>query len=265
MEGGGALRRERRMVIGLAASLDASAGVTAPQLAAIQHDLVGELRSFGATVEELPSAGMIAFFGPEPTENAAGRAAHAALVMVRLIQHWQGEPEHVTVRCAIHARRCLVVAASDVAEIDSADKQEVRLGLARLLQGTEFNTIVVDQRAAEFLRRRFELEPAGAGVLDRVYRVRGPGRTEFAMGGRSLSPFVGRNQDLSALQNLLRRGEEGRGQVVGIVGEPGVGKSRLLHEFRQSLIPGRVTYLEGRCLSYGNTTPYLPILAIIRS
>jgi predicted ATPase len=123
----------------------------------------------------------------------------------------------------------------------------------------------VDQRAAEFLRRRFELEPAGARVLDRVYRVRGVGRTEFEMGGRSLSPFVGRNQDLSALQELLRRGEEGRGQVVGIVGEPGVGKSRLLHEFRQSLIPGRVTYLEGRCLSYGHTTPYLPIIDIIRS
>jgi predicted ATPase len=59
--------------------------------------------------------------------------------------------------------------------------------------------------------------------------------------------------------------EAGQGQVAGIVGEPGVGKSRLLLEFRRSLAGRRVTYLEGRCLSFGSTIPYLPILDIVRS
>jgi predicted ATPase len=66
------------------------------------------------------------------------------------------------------------------------------------------------------------------------------------------------------LRELLAQAEGGRGQVVGIVGEPGMGKSRLLYEFRQCLAGQRVTYLEGRCLSYGSAIPYLPILDLLR-
>jgi tetratricopeptide (TPR) repeat protein len=84
------------------------------------------------------------------------------------------------------------------------------------------------------------------------------------VGGVALSRFVGRARDLAMLHEYLSRIEGGRGQVVGILGEPGVGKSRLLHEFRESLERGRVGYIEGRCLSYGSTIPYLPIIDIVR-
>src|SRR5262249_41684871 len=59
--------------------------------------------------------------------------------------------------------------------------------------------------------------------------------------------------------------EEGRGQAIGIVGEPGVGKSRLLLEFRHRLASRRVTYLEGRCLSYGAAIPYIPVVDTVRA
>ena len=62
-----------------------------------------------------------------------------------------------------------------------------------------------------------------------------------------------------------RRSKSGRGQVVGIVGEPGMGKSRLLAEWRQSLAAHAVTYLEGHCWSYGSATPYLPMLDLLRA
>ena len=78
------------------------------------------------------------------------------------------------------------------------------------------------------------------------------------------SPFVGRQRELAALHALLDQAEEGVGQVVGLVAEPGMGKSRLLHEFCQGIAKDRVHYLEGHCLSYGSTTPYLPIIDIIR-
>ena len=81
---------------------------------------------------------------------------------------------------------------------------------------------------------------------------------------QTLSPFVGRQRELTMLHELLEQVESGRGRVVGLVGEPGTGKSRLLHEFRQSLRTGRVTYLEGRCFANRPTTPYLPMLDIIR-
>jgi len=77
--------------------------------------------------------------------------------------------------------------------------------------------------------------------------------------------FVGRADDLTVLQDLWIKGEGGQGQAVGVVGEPGMGKSRLIFEFRRGLSNIRVTYLEGRCLSYGSTTPYLPIVDVVRA
>src|SRR5262249_45930750 len=95
------------------------------------------------------------------------------------------------------------------------------------------------------------------GGLDR----RAPGWDRWE---RVLSPFVGRERELATLHVLLAQVETGRGQVVGMVGEPGIGKSRLLYEFRQSLAGQRLLYLAGRCLSYASTTPYLPVLDILR-
>jgi len=83
-------------------------------------------------------------------------------------------------------------------------------------------------------------------------------------GARPLSRFVGRERELALLQALLAHVATGKGQVVGIVGEPGMGKTRLVYEFRHSVPGARATYLEGRCLSYGRATPYLPVLDMLR-
>jgi len=260
----GRLRWERRVIAALAISLDAAPDAAAFELASTQQELIWKLRSFGARVEELTPVGMIALFGLEPMEDAASRAAHAALTMLRTLEREPGDPATaVRARFAIHARRCLIAHGIDMIGMDAADRRETRALLEQLLDAAEPNSIVADQAAAEFLRRRFELESAGASA--RVYRVIGPGRTAFVATGHELSPFVGRDHDLNPLQSLLERAEAGRGQVVGIMGEPGIGKSRLLHEFRRRLSANRVTYLEGRCLSYGKTIPYLPIIDILRS
>jgi class 3 adenylate cyclase/tetratricopeptide (TPR) repeat protein/transcriptional regulator with XRE-family HTH domain len=82
---------------------------------------------------------------------------------------------------------------------------------------------------------------------------------------RTLSEFIGRDDALAALRGPLAKMEAGHGQVVGVVGEPGIGKSRLVYEFRRSLGDRQVSYLEGRCLSYGGSVPYLPILDVVRA
>src|SRR5262249_23696542 len=82
--------------------------------------------------------------------------------------------------------------------------------------------------------------------------------------GRVLSPFVGREREMATLHALLAQVEAGHGQVVGVVGEPGLGKSRLVYEFRRSLGRRWLTYRAGRCLSYGSTMPYLPVLDLLR-
>jgi tetratricopeptide (TPR) repeat protein len=81
---------------------------------------------------------------------------------------------------------------------------------------------------------------------------------------RPLSRFVGRERELATLEEVFAQVEAGHGQVVGIVAEAGGGKSRLLYEFRQRVAETRVTYLEGRCLSYGSRIPYHPILDVVR-
>src|SRR5262245_37555135 len=77
------------------------------------------------------------------------------------------------------------------------------------------------------------------------------------------SPFVGRSRELVTLLTLLTQVEDGQGHVVGIMGAPGIGKSRLLDEFHQRLRGRRLTYLRGRCLSYGSATLYLPVLDLL--
>jgi predicted ATPase len=83
-------------------------------------------------------------------------------------------------------------------------------------------------------------------------------------GERTLSRFAGRERELAVLHEVLAQVEAGQGQVVGIVAEAGVGKSRFLYEFRQGLTGKRLTYLTGSCLSYGQAIPYLPLLDILR-
>src|SRR5215468_5545561 len=80
-----------------------------------------------------------------------------------------------------------------------------------------------------------------------------------------LAEFLGRERALAALQGPLAKVEAGHGQVIGIVGEPGIGKSRLLYEFRRTLADRPITYLEGRCLSFGGSVPYLPIMDVVRA
>jgi tetratricopeptide (TPR) repeat protein len=77
--------------------------------------------------------------------------------------------------------------------------------------------------------------------------------------------FIDRHSELAILNSFLCQVESGRSQAVGIVGEPGIGKSRLVAEFHRQLAGGRVTWVEGRCVSYGTAIPYWLLLDMLRS
>ncbi len=81
---------------------------------------------------------------------------------------------------------------------------------------------------------------------------------------RGLTSFVGRNRELESLVAAWQRAAGGRGQVVSIVGEAGLGKSRLLHEFKTEMARRAVPLLEGSCFTYGEATSYLPFLEVAR-
>jgi hypothetical protein len=77
--------------------------------------------------------------------------------------------------------------------------------------------------------------------------------------------FVGRNSEVETLIKIYDRVKSGSGQAVELVGEAGVGKTRLVYEFRKMIYGDEYTYYEGRCLPYGGNIGYMPILEILRS
>ncbi|MBA3231198.1 MAG: tetratricopeptide repeat protein [Acidobacteria bacterium] len=80
----------------------------------------------------------------------------------------------------------------------------------------------------------------------------------------SRTPFTGRAEELSSLQALVRDARGGEGRLVLVVGEAGVGKSRMIHELREQISAGEMRVLVGRCRSYGGIAPYLPIVEVLR-
>jgi predicted ATPase len=102
----------------------------------------------------------------------------------------------------------------------------------------------------------------------KVYQVIAPStrRTKFDVSAeRGLTPFIGREREFELLLDGFERVKTGKGQAFSIISEAGVGKSRLLYEFRKAVANEDVTFLEGRCLSYSRSVPYHPVIEILKS
>lgn len=112
------------------------------------------------------------------------------------------------------------------------------------------------------------LKIKGKRVPITAYRVIAPsiGKTRFEVSAqKGLSPLIGRKRELEMLLEAFKKAQKGKGQAVSIVSEAGLGKSRLLYEFRKAVAKEAVTFLEGRCLSYGKGMAYHPLIDILKS
>jgi transcriptional regulator with AAA-type ATPase domain/tetratricopeptide (TPR) repeat protein len=227
--------------------------------------VIDKIRSFGGREIERGVTTIGAVFGLEPLDDPPLRAAHAALAVQKATERARREEfRPYAVRVGIHTAALPVTGDGDAAEIEPGGKREIQTLMATLLAQAEPGRVLLTAGIAPFLERRLDLVPVGAvdGVPGPVFRLVGRERAEPGP-TRRLTTFVGRRHDLELLQGRLNSAVGGRGQVVGIVGEAGLGKSRLLHEFRQGLGED-VRYVEGRCLPYGSAIPYLPLLDILR-
>jgi DNA-binding NtrC family response regulator/tetratricopeptide (TPR) repeat protein len=228
--------------------------------------LIDKARSFGGRVEDLGPTGIVAAFGLEPVEDAARRAAHAALAIRKAVERGRrAEPPWITVRLAIHVTPLLVGYAGRDIRLELDGKRRAWQALEGLVLRAAPDAAIVSETAAPFLDRRFALAPLAApGPGDcAAHRLEGVERAGLGP-ARRLTALAGRHHELELLQDRFRAAAEGRGQVVGIVGEAGIGKSRLLLELRKSLRGERAAWFEGYCVSYGSAVPYLPVIAILR-
>ncbi len=221
--------------------------------------------TFGGRVEDLGPTGIVASFGLEPVEDATRRAAHAAVAIRKAVERERRAEPPITVRMGIHVTQLLVGHAGRDIRLELDGKRRAWDALERLVLRADPDRTVVSEAAGPFLDRRFALVllPAPGPGDTPVYRLDGVERGGLGS-GRRLTVLAGRGRELEFLRDRLASAAEGRGQVVGIVGEAGIGKSRLLHELRKSLRGERVAWFEGHCPSYGSAVPYLPVIAILR-
>jgi DNA-binding NtrC family response regulator/tetratricopeptide (TPR) repeat protein len=225
--------------------------------------LIEKANTFGGHVSEISQHGIVTIFGHEPAEDAPRRAATAALVVTKQIarEHLHGDlPSEVSVTLAIHVDR---VALARIGGRPVIDQEATRRATAVLdeLEPIAGGEIGVTNAAVGFLLRHFDVTPSPDAPAGR-HRLVGRWLTP---GGVHPATFIGRRPEIDMLQGLLDRAMLGQGQIVTLVGDPGIGKSRLLHEFQQSVRREGVITREGHCASYGTHVPYFPAIEILQA
>jgi transcriptional regulator with AAA-type ATPase domain/tetratricopeptide (TPR) repeat protein len=260
-----ALRWERRRVALLRITLGTPAPSEATPLESSRwlEVLIDKVRNFGGQLEGVSPRGIEAVFGIERTEDPPRRAAHAALAVRRQLARRTGRTDPPPTRTAIHTCQALVVHAGGAGRIDEESKRQIAPVLDALMAAAAPGTIVVSGTAATFLRRRFTLQSGGQATPGlALYYL--SGHDLFSMGPWSKgASLIGREQELALLHARLDSALAGQGQLVAVMGDPGVGKSRLIWEFTRTHRSQPIRILETGS-AYGSITPHLSVTALLR-
>ncbi len=244
--------------------------------------LIHKIHDYGGTVNEMTGDGIMALFGaPIALEDAPQRAIRSALAThremtkfnERLTQEQEGIPP-LRMRIGIHTGPVVVGTLGNNLRVEFKAVGDT-VNLASRMEGlAEPGSTYVTEDTFKLTEGLFRFEALGEKEVKgkeepvKVYRAIAPStrRTRFDVSAeRGLTPFVGRARELELLLDGFERSKAGRGQAFSIVSEAGVGKSRLLYEFRKAVAHEDVTFLEGRCLSYSRGVAYHPIIDTLKA
>ena len=236
-----------------------------------------EVHANEGTVNQFLGDGIMALFGaPIAHEDHARRAVRAALGIERALAAYQAElgPRGITFRVRQGLNTGLVVVGSIGGDLrmDYTAVGDTTNVAARLQQASEPGRITMSEATHRLVRGYFDTRPLGKmqlkGKAEGIPAWEAVGehatRTRLEVQSESgLTPFVGRAREMNQLLDLFERASLGQGQVVFLVGEAGIGKSRLLLELRQRVTP-RADWLEGHCLSFGAAMAFHPLIDLVR-
>jgi adenylate cyclase len=242
--------------------------------------LAGAVHRFEGTVDKFTGDGIMALFGaPIAHEDHAQRACYAALEMQRAVGEYAGEVRRrdgisLTTRIGINSGEVVVGSIGDDLSLSYTAIGHT-VGLAQRMEtlaepGKAYLTANTERLAAGFLDLRDlgEFEVKGASEPMRIYELVGVGsargRLDVAQ-RRGFSRFVGRVAEMSELDAALERTIAGEGEALGIVGEAGVGKSRLCHELAERCRARGIEVYEAQCQAHGEAIPLLPVLQMMRA
>ena len=232
----------------------------------------GAVHRFEGIVNKVQGDGVMALFGaPRPLEDHAVRGCLAALAMQEATARLN-DPG-LRIRVGIHTGE-VIVQTLENSIYQTYDAAGVNVHIAnRLEQLADEGGILITEATYAAARQFIEAVSLGrqnvrgvAAPID-MYRLVGlrhaPSSGVFRSGGR-LSPLTGRNDELSALEVELSNTMKGEGRVVGIVGEAGIGKSRICFEFADTCRRRGIRVYETRVLAHGRATPFQPVLELLR-
>jgi len=243
--------------------------------------LIHKVHDFEGTVNEMTGDGVMALFGaPIALEDAPQRAIRSALAVHQEIARFSDRMKQekgisqIKMRIGIHTGPVVVGTLGNDLRVEfKAVGDTVNLA-SRIQNIAATGTTYVSDDTFKLTEGLFRFESLGAKEIKgkdqpvHIYQVIAPSsrRTRFDVNAeRGLTPFVGRTRELENLLDGLDRAKAGRGQAFSLIGEAGVGKSRLLYEFHKAVTNEDITFMEGKCLSYGRGAAYHPIIDILKS
>ncbi|MCI0546466.1 MAG: AAA family ATPase [Candidatus Rokubacteria bacterium] len=273
---------ERKLVSVLFADLKGSMEVVADRdpeearalLDAVLERLIQAVRDFGGTVNQVLGDGIMAIIGaPVAHEDHAVRACLSALCMHQLVRGAAAELRarfgvEAMIRVGISSGDVLVRGISTGVHVDvSAVGQTTHLA-SRMEQLAAPGSTLIARSTWWLVRGRIASRPLGPvavkGLADPIEVFELLAGPAARARGAALGRFVGRHAELARLRSSLHLAG-GTGRIVSIVGEPGVGKSRLVDEFLGSDGFATVRVLRGSALSYARTIPYAPVIEVLRT
>src|SRR5713101_8281875 len=228
---------------------------------------------FGGHVAKYLGDGVMAFFGyPEAHDNDAERAARAGLAILDAIAKLNEQPGQpkLSARIGIDSGAVVVGAGAGKDADVFGDAPNIA---ARVQNAADSDTVMITDATHRLVSGLFVVEDRGAQPLKgierpvQLYRVIQPsgvrGRLEAVAAARGLTPFVGREDELRSLANRWERTLEGEGQVALIVGEAGIGKSRLVQRFHEQIKGMPHTWVETAAAPFYQNTPFYPVVAML--
>jgi tetratricopeptide (TPR) repeat protein len=247
------VRWQRARVTVLHARLTASDAAMANEhdRTRLLDEVAAKASAFGGRIVDIAASSVDAAFGLDIAEDAAHHAAHAALAVHRAAGT-------SSLQIALHTDEILVGRLDDRVELDADARRTVHEVLDRLLASAPGEPIVASAASRHLLDRRFLIEPVAGSAGKDTWRVSGLVDTR-----EQATPFVARAREVALLEDLLAQAERGHGQAVLIGGDSGIGKSRLLVEFRRRAM-SRAAWLQGSAVSFGSAWPFHPLIDLLK-
>ncbi len=283
-----ALEGERKVVTVLFADLKGSMELFADRdveearriLDPVIDHMMEAVHRFEGTVNHVLGDGIVALFGaPVAHEDHAVRACYAALRMQENVKRYaevvrRSEGFPIQIRVGLNSGEVVVRSIGSDLRMDYTVVGQTTNVAGRMEQLAVPGSILISSDTLALVEGFVQVKPLGPLKVKgleapiEVYEVTGAGNVHSRMEAaavRGLTPFVGRESELATLNKALEMARAGRGQIVALVGEPGVGKSRLFWEFIHSHRTHGWLVLEGGTASYSKSSVYLPVIDLLKS